>query len=91
MSETGSFPSTQELFSFYAAVLAGRMPPVPEGKRIWRTGGQVVEENLNMPCGNLVLLSSTSRKRMSCEGNLPGGTAALSSREKAHHAGALAI
>lgn len=57
VSETGTFPTTHQLASFYAhggdtgvANITGKPP--------WRTEGQVIEEMLQLPCGSLFLFVS---------------------------------
>jgi len=55
VSETGKFPSTHELASFYTIGSFRHVAPTLEGKRIWRTEGQVIEEHFDLPCGNLFL------------------------------------
>jgi hypothetical protein len=56
VSETGSFPTSQELAAFYARGTVTGFAKIDAGKRIWRTEGQVIEESLSMPCGSLFLM-----------------------------------
>jgi hypothetical protein len=58
VSETGVFPNSQDLASYYARGVVTGFARVIEGKRIWRTEGQVIEEWFHLPCGSLYLFVS---------------------------------
>ncbi len=55
VSETGAFPTRQELSAYYAQGTVTGFAKIIDGKRIWRTEEQVIEEWLWLPCGNVVL------------------------------------
>jgi hypothetical protein len=50
--ETGTFPTSEELLEFFARGIVTGASDTKTGRRIWRTEGQVIEENFFMPCGN---------------------------------------
>jgi len=50
--ETGTFPTRQELLTFFARGSLTGLADTESGKRIWRTEGQVIEENISLPCGS---------------------------------------
>ena len=58
VSESGTFPTSRELTSYYSLGQSGVAIKILEGQRIWRTEGQVIDEIFTLPCGNLFLFMS---------------------------------
>lgn len=58
VSDTGPFPTSRELASYYARGMVAGFANSLGGKRIWRTEGQVIEELFQIPCGSLFLIVS---------------------------------
>jgi S1-C subfamily serine protease len=60
VSQTGTFLTSRELASYFSLGKSGKADvqnPL-EGKRTWKTGGELIEEWFAIPCGKLMLFVS---------------------------------
>jgi S1-C subfamily serine protease len=60
VGETGTFPTSRELGSYFSLGRSGKadLQNPLEGKRIWKTDGQLIEEWFFIPCGKVALFVS---------------------------------
>jgi len=60
VSDSGTLPTSRELASYYSLGQSFKadVQNFPQGKRIWRTQGQVIEEMFGFPCGKMLLFIS---------------------------------
>jgi hypothetical protein len=54
-TETGTFPTIEELNAFFAHGIVTGFAQIGRGRRVWITEGQAIEESFLLPCGDLLL------------------------------------
>jgi hypothetical protein len=57
-SETGTSPTSSEIFTHYGNRRVMGSAKLLSGKRIWLTEGQVIDESFTLGCGSLALMVS---------------------------------